>query len=378
MADQCENKNMRVRLAVAALLVCACAPAQQTVTIEQLLSFIRSSIKMKSPDRDVASWVAKLKLSEKLDDRTIEELQGEGAGPKTVAALEAMGTASASLPKAEPKAPPPPPKPIPPPSSEEQQALIGEVREYAMEYSQHLPDFICTQVTRKYVGQTGQDDFHNVATIMEHLTYFEQQEHYKVTMVNNRVVDLSHEKVGGASSTGDFGSMLRLTFSPSSDALIEFDHWGTLRGKLCYVFSYHINSGNSGYSILFGESNRIITAYRGLVYVDKETHLIHDQETHPILRLTLQAIDIPATFPVQEASETLDYGYQTLSGHEFLLPLKAQVFMRHDRERSRNDIEYRLYQKFSADAVVTFDTPDALPDDQTKEQPGQPKAQPPK
>jgi hypothetical protein len=371
---------MRVRLAVIALLVCACAPAQQTVTLEQLLSFIRSSIKMKSPDRDVALWVTKLKLSEKLDDRTIEELQGEGAGPRTVAALEALGTASSSLPKAEPKAPPPPPKPIPPPSSEEQQALIGEVREYAMNYSQHLPDFICTQVTRKYVGQTGQDDFHNVATIMEHLTYFEQQEHYKVTMVNNRVVDLSHEKVGGASSTGDFGSMLRLTFSPSSDALIEFDHWGTLRGKLCYVFSYRINSGNSGYSILFGESNRIITAYRGLVYVDKETHLIHDQETHPILRLTLQAIEIPATFPVQEASETLDYGYQTLSGHEFLLPLKAQVFMRHDRERSRNDIEYHLYQKYSADAVITFDTstPDALPEDQTKEQPTQPKAQPQK
>ena len=53
-----------------------------------------------------------------------------------------------------------------------------------------------------------------------------------------------------------------------------------------------------------------------------------------------------------------------LSGRDFLLPLKAQVFMRVDRERSRNDIEYRLYQKFSADATVTFDTPDVLPEDQ--------------
>jgi hypothetical protein len=361
---------MRVRLTVIALLVCGCVVAQQTVTLEQLLSFIRSSIKMKSPDREVAAWVSKLKLSQKLDDRTIEELQGEGAGPKTVAALEALGTASASLPKAEPKAPPPPPKPIPTPSSEEQAALISEVRQYAMAYSEHLPDFICTQVTRKYVGQTGQDDFHNVATIMEHLTYFEQQEHYKVTMVNNRVVDLPHEKVGGATSTGDFGSMLRLTFNPSSDALIEFDHWGTLRGKLCYVFSYRITSGNSGYSIQFGESQRIITAYRGLFYVDKTSH--------EILRLTLEAIDIPPTFPVHGASETLDYGYQNLSGRDFLLPLKAQVFMRVDRERSRNDIEYRLYQKFSADATVTFDTPDVLPEDQTKEQPAQPKAQSPK
>jgi hypothetical protein len=363
---------MRVRLALAALLVCACALAQQTLTLEQLLSFVRSSVKMKMPDKEIANYLAKVKLSERLDERTIEDLQGEGAGPKTVAALDALANASASLSKPQPKAAPPPPPPTePPPSSQEQQAIISEIREYAMNYSKSLPDFICTQVTRKSIAQTGQDDFHPAGTVLEHLTYFDQQEHYKVTMVNDHVVDISHDAVGGASSAGDFGSMLKMTLSPKADALIEFDHWGTLRGNLCYVFSYRITSGNSGYTIDFNHTDQIVVAYKGLIYVDKKTHLI--------LRLTLEAIDIPPSFPVQEASEKLDYGYQNLSGHEFLLPLKAQVYLRHNRERSRNDIEFRLYQKYSADAVIQFDTvtPDPLPDDQTKEQPGQPK-QPPK
>ena len=368
---------MRVRLVcgsvlLGALVLCASTVAQQTMTVSQLLSFIRSSIKLKQPDKEVAGYVSRIKLSEKLDERTVEELQGEGAGPKTVAALNEIAAASASLPAPQPKAAKAPPPPIPPPPPEEQQAIISEIREYARNYSKSLPDFICTQVTRKYVDRRSSDYWQPVLTVMEHLTYFEQQEHYKVSMVNDRSVDLSHEQLGGAGSSGDFGSMLKVTLNPKADALVEFDRWGKLRGKICYVFSYRISSGNSEYSILWERTDRIITAYRGLIYVDKDTHLI--------IRLTLEAVDIPASFPVQEASEILDYDYVKISDREFLLPLKAQVFMRHDRERTRNDIDFRAYRKYSAEAVIQFDTetPDPIPEDQTKEQPVQPPGQPPK
>ena len=74
---------MRLRLAMAGVLLCACALAQQALTLDQLLSFVRSAIKLKQPDREVASYLTKLRLTEKLDERTVEDLQGEGAGPKT-------------------------------------------------------------------------------------------------------------------------------------------------------------------------------------------------------------------------------------------------------------------------------------------------------
>ena len=352
---------MRVRLATAAFLFCTFALAQQTLTVDQVLSFVRSAIKLKQPDREVAAYLSKLKLSQRLDDRTVEELQGEGAGPKTVAALSELAAASASLPKPRPKAPKPPPPVIPPPSPEEQQEVITEMREYAANYSKKLPDFICTQVTRQYYDPTGQESWRTAATVMEHLTYFEQQEHYKVTMVNNTYVDLAHEAVGGATSAGDFGSMLKVTLARKADALIEFDHWGTLRGKRCYVFSYRISSGNSDYSIRWEKDMRIIVGYHGLIYVDKNTK--------EVLRIVLEADDIPTSFPVQEAKETLDYEYQEISGHPFLLPYKAVMRMRHDKYMTKNDIEFRVYRKFSADAEIKFDevAPEALPED--KEQP---------
>lgn len=361
---------MRLRLASAALVVCACLWAGQTLTVNQLLEFIRSSVKMRMPDKDVAHYLATVKLSERLDGRTVEELQGEGAGPKTIAALDALANESASLPKPQPRtAEAPAYKPPPPPSSEEQQQIISEMRDYAMNYSKSLPDFICMQVTRKYIAQTGRDDFHLEATVMESLTYFEQQEHYKVMLVNDRYMDLPHEAVGGATSTGDFGSLLRSTLSPRADATIDFDHWGTLRGTLCYVFSYRISSGRSEWSLSYGRedksTDRILVGYRGLIYVQKKA-------PHQILRITLAATEIPAAFPIHEASDTLDYGYQELSGVTFLLPLKAKVMLRDDRTRSKNEIEFRLYKKYSTDAVIKFDTdvPAPLPEDQ--EQPAQP------
>ena len=110
-----------MRLPVAAVLVCFCAFAQQPLNLDQLVAFVRSSIQLKYADKQVASYLAHVKLTEQLDERTVEQLQGEGAGPKTMAALNELVAQSASLPKPRPKAPAPPPVTIPPPSSEEQE-----------------------------------------------------------------------------------------------------------------------------------------------------------------------------------------------------------------------------------------------------------------
>ena len=106
---------------------------------------------------------------------------------------------------------------------------------------------------------------------------------------------------------------------------------------------------------------RIIVGYHGLIYVDKDTH--------QVLRIALEADNIPPSFPVQEARETLDYDYVEISGQPFMLPLKAVVRMRHDKYLTKNEIEFRLYRKFETGSTIKFDTPDALPDDQTKEKP---------
>ena len=82
------------------VLGCVCALiglAQQQLSVDKLVEFINSAIKLKQPDKDVAATLAGIRLTQKLDPRMVEDLQGRGAGPKTVAALNKLAEESANL-----------------------------------------------------------------------------------------------------------------------------------------------------------------------------------------------------------------------------------------------------------------------------------------
>src|SRR5690348_15785206 len=102
-----------------------------TLTVAQLRSFIQSSAKLGHPDRQVAEYLKHVHLSNSLDDRTIEELQGLGAGPKTVEALRALRDQSKTLPAPPPPAPKPVYQPPPPPDAAEQGRVLKEASDYA-------------------------------------------------------------------------------------------------------------------------------------------------------------------------------------------------------------------------------------------------------
>ena len=71
--------------------------AQQSMSVAQLKEMIRSSIELKQSDKAVASFLKDVKLTEKLDDRVIEEMQGQGIGQKTLKALDDLRDQSADL-----------------------------------------------------------------------------------------------------------------------------------------------------------------------------------------------------------------------------------------------------------------------------------------
>ena len=367
---------MASRLLAIVFAVCLAASAQ-TMSVEKLRQFLESNVDMirqgKSSDRELAAFLDKIKLTEKLDERGIEDMQGQmRIGPKTLLALHRLAAESVSLPVAAVVAPPPKPRPIPPPSSEEQAAIIDDMREYALNYSNTLPDFICTQVTRrfqaprpgtKYGGPVdGDPRWQALDTLQIRLSYFEKKEHYVVVLMNNAIVNQDYEKVGGSKSFGEFGSMMREIFEPSTEARFAWDHWGQLRGKRVMAFQYHVRLDRSKYQLAVDEGKlRIVTAYHGLVEVEPDTHAV--------VRITADAENIPPDFPLKETTDVLDYDYQELSGQTFLLPMKSTVVMKSMDGISRLEQEFRLYRKYSADSTFKpeEDPVAPLPDDKTKE-----------
>jgi hypothetical protein len=368
---------MRFCRIAAFYVMCSSAWAASGYTVQQIKQFIQSAVQLKNADSEVAKTLRKMKLLERLDLDTVEALQGQGAGPKTVAVLKELATESESLPQAAPPAPKPVVVLPPAPSSEEQAKLLDEVRDYAVNYTHRLPDFICLEQTRRYVDTTGRDSWRPTDIISARLSYFNQKEDYKLISQNDRVItDGSYTSVGGATSTGDFGTTMERIFDAKSNTRIEWERWATLRKHRMHVFSYRVPLEYSDFSIRSAQDAKdpgvsVVAGYHGEIFVDRDMNVI--------MRITKEADSIPAAFPVREASETLDYDFTKIGESEFLLPLNVDVRMHSVRLWSKNVKEFRLYRKFSADAVIKFDADQSSTDkiDDKTAQPAPP-PQPPK
>ena len=335
---------------------------QRPMTVAQLSGFIQSSVDAhpRLEDKVIAQFLKTVKLTEKLEPNKVSQLMSLGAGPLTAAALRELASSSANLPDAAaPAARPAPPAPKPQsstltePDSEERAKLLETMREYALNYTQSLPDFICVQATRREEDRTGTGEHYSpVDRLQEQLTYFEHQEKYKVQAVNGQMVEnKDHLKMGGAISSGEFGSMMYEIFEPTTQTHFEWAKFAKYDGVIYHVFNYRVEQERSRYSIYHsGVDKTIIAGYHGVIYARRSDNVI--------MRITLECDDIPATFPVQEVKLDLWYGVRKLSDHEFILPVKWDSTSRDGKQMWRSSAEFSLYRKYEADTTITFASED--------------------
>jgi hypothetical protein len=344
----------------ALVLAVLCATAQSRRTVDELVTYIKTAIAGHYKDGDVAATIQNLRLSNRLDEATVTELQHLGAQPKTVAALHKLAAASASLPEAAAPAVKAEPALPPPPSPAEFQQIVSEVRDNSLNYTRSLPNYLCTQITRRHVDP-GTGSFHDADVILEQLSFFDQHENYTVKMVDNRMVtdnSVQHDKLGGATSSGEFGSILRAIFAPESQTEFTWQRWSGLNRRWVYVIAFQ--TGQPMYTIRHEESKRTVhTRTHGLIFVDRDTRMV--------MRLHMECDGIPPDFPIQNVTLDQDYDFQDIGGQSFMLPLHSEVRSREGRYRSWNEVTYRSYHKYGADTSISFDTTDQ-PADKLKEE----------
>jgi hypothetical protein len=356
---------MRFAFIRAGVLVCACTLAclAQQLTVDKVVEFVTSSITQKLQDKDVAQFLTNVKLTQRLAPRTIEELQSKGAGPKTVAALNRLAETSATLQAPAPKQAAKPKPAVPTPPYEEQQRVIEAARDYALNYSKTLPDFICLQVTRRYLDQhyrRGTDgSWSQSDQLAEKLSYFDQQEKYEpISQNGNSLYGKPTEAIGGALSRGDFGTMLREIFDPTSHAEFHWERWGNLQGHVFYVYTYAIDLPHSKETLNYDKTQEVTTAYHGEVFVEQGPNSVWQVTVEP---------EPPASFPMQDIHQVLNYRPTDIGGQKFLLPVNGTVIMRVAGVGSKNEIDFRSYKKYSADTSITFDSSDI--DDKSQPEP---------
>lgn len=347
---------------VLAVIAAGVLSAQTGLSYSQLRQFIKSSVEQKLRDKDVANYLKRQVVPFAITDRLVEEFVGWGIGPRTLQALEAMQASTADLP--EPKVEPSAeqkqrPSQPPAPSAEEQRRIIEQARRQARLYTEELPNYVCLQVTRRFFDPTGLEmDWLKHDEIKTRVSYFDGREDYETLTVNDAATTKGFSDLGGTTSTGEFGTILDSLFAPETDAEFRWARHSLLRGKPVFVFHMVVPQYRSSWSLTTGggssgEGMRTIrSGYTGLVYIGKKSG--------QVLRILMEAQGIPSDFPMREARSRLDYDFIDLSGESFLLPLKAQAYVRTGRLLTRNDLEFRLYRKFTAEATITFEEIEGL------------------
>lgn len=346
------------RLVLIALSTAVTLMAQSGLSYSQLRQFVKSSVEQRIKDKEVANYLKKQVVRFAISDKLVEEFVGWGIGPRTLKALEALQRTTAGMP--EPKAVPvskaqATPRQPPAPGPERQREIIEEARRQAQAYTEELPNYVCLQVTRRFVDPTGLEmDWLKHDEIKTRLSYYDGQENYETISVNNVATSKGFSDLGGTTSTGEFGSILAGIFSYETATQFRWARHSLLRAKPVWVFHLEVPQSRSSWTLTSDPTtgtgsglHRIRAGYTGLAYIGKESGRV--------LRIVMEAMDIPSSFPMKEARSRLDFDFIELSGQEFLLPLKAQAFVRSGRILTRNDLEFRLYRKFTAEATITFD-----------------------
>lgn len=241
-----------------------------------------------------------------------------------------------------------------PPSSDEQAALVAQVRRLALDYSQSLPNFLCTQITRRSVAPVrpgGEPSWKLQDTLTIQLSFFEQKESYRVVKVNNKAVEEVLEDLPGFKVKSDFGSMTKDIFDPASETRFDWDRWGVWNGRPSVVLSFRMEPAHSVLSGNYKQNGRpvhFVLGCKGQVEVD--------WETRQVVRVTAESVD-PSGSAVRDLRIAIRYSHQKIGNRDVLLPLDSVTTVSFWGKLSRTENRFTGYRMYTADSAISFEDP---------------------
>jgi hypothetical protein len=219
--------------------------------------------------------------------------------------------------------------------------LIERAREAAFEFSSKLPNFICEEIMSRY-NQRGREEEMALDKVSAEIIYRDAKETYRNVKINDRPTNEDLEQIGGSWSTGEFASTLLEMFHPDEGAQFRPGGVSTIAGFSAQVYDFQVQSGNSHWRVTSG-SQTLTPAYGGSVWIDPKTARV--------LRIEIQARDIPSEFPMDRVESAVDYSYVMIGGTSFLLPVHAESLgcERSSSHCSHNIIDFRNYHELQVD-----------------------------
>jgi hypothetical protein len=230
--------------------------------------------------------------------------------------------------------------------------LLARVKAHTREQLARLPNCSCLETVRRDHQPAG-GVMRPLDTIRLEVLYSDRRELYASPgdrgFSNHQPVDF----VGsGTIGNGHFALFLS---EIASEGTLSYDYQGeeTLSGRRLAHYDYRVPVRMSGHTItVFG--NRGTVGVRGSFWADPATY--------DIVRIAMEAEDIPPTLPVLASATSIDYAHTTLGGADFLLPQSADYsLLKFSGEESLNHIEFTHCHLYGAQSSISFGAPEGQP-----------------
>ena len=252
--------------------------------------------------------------------------------------------------------------------------IIEKARAVMDDVQSKIPNFLCDQLTLRYTGEGWpkpqwklKDRF--TAEVM----FVDGAESYRNVKSGSKLAKVpvvgrgkNDPEKTGQWSRNDWMTTFLDVLANNTDAQFKPDGEEPIGGRAAWRYRLRVRQSNSHWRIM-PEGEELRPAYRGRIWIDKEMYRV--------LRLEMEAIEIPSTFPWHVVEMTTELGVVSIAGENFLLPIQSENLscQRDTVTCNRNEVQFRNYRRFTAESTIS--TTDSSV--KYEEEPATPAAAPP-
>jgi hypothetical protein len=226
--------------------------------------------------------------------------------------------------------------------------LLDQARNHAAEFMDDLPNFVVTQIVTRSVRTAQKKDWQQQDKLEIEVSYSAKTgEQFKLMRYNDKPTQLTYDQLKGATTAGEFGSILGALFSPQSQAEFKEVRRETFHGRQTVIYDFRVSEAFSSNTITDVNGGlTVTTAYSGKVWIDTESGRT--------LRIEQSSDGIQPGFPITLAKRSVEYAWTIIDRQRYLLPVYAEVILGNDHKRYylRNVIELRNYRMFDTDLKI--------------------------
>ena len=227
--------------------------------------------------------------------------------------------------------------------------LIRKAANATLDFTETLPNYVCQEMVSRYQSETQPANWQAMDLLSMDVVYENGKEDYRNIAVNGKPAKKPLDQLGGAWSTGEFGTVLIDLFSPDTATQFHYSRDSRIAGAVAKEYSFSVARENSHWIVHDG-GQTYKPAYSGAVWIDPASARV--------LRIEMQAKEMPEGFPTDHVESATDYQNVRVGGvQEYLLPVHAEVLtcQRGTNNCARNAIDFRNYHKFEGQSNITFE-----------------------